>query len=248
MVLIIAVALLVLVHVAKVRGWPGTRLVAAQCARARPFVVAYVRGSPGTFLYLLVLSVTTWVLLGLTDQTVNSVLTEHSTNLEQLRQNPVRVLIRSAFWADGYLLLAWLVLFALVLAPAERWLGTPRWLIVFVSGHVGATLATAAGLWVLIRWGMASSSLEGVVDVGVSYGFAAVAAVFSYRLAPPGRWYWAGGLLALAVGAAVVGRTFTDFGHLAAVIIGFSMYPISRSVGVRSRRTGPVWRPPIVKS
>jgi len=247
-VLIVAVVLLVLAHVAKVRGWPGARIVEAQWARARPFVSAYVRGSPATFLYLLVLSVTTWVLLGLTDQTVDSVLSEHSTNLEQLRQNPVRVLIRSAFWADGYLLLAWLVLFALILAPAERWLGTARWLIVFVAGHVGATLATAAGLWVLIRWGMASPSLEGVVDVGVSYGFAAVAAVFSYRLASPGRWLWAGGLLAVAVGAAVVGRTFTDFGHLAAVMIGFSMYPITRSAGVVPRRSGPIWQPLLVRS
>ena len=183
MVLIVAVVLLVLAHVAKVRAWPGARIVEAQWARARPFVSAYVRGSPATFLYLLVLSVTTWVLLGLTDQTVDSVLSEHSTNLEQLRQNPVRVLIRSAFWADGYLLLAWLVLFSLILAPAERWLGTARWLIVFV-----------------------------------------------------------------AVGAAVVGRTFTDFGHLAAVMIGFSMYPITRSAGVVPRRSGPIWQPLLVRS
>jgi hypothetical protein len=244
-VLIVVVVLLVLARLAKVRDWPGAALVERQWASARPFVVAYVRGSPATFLYLLVLSVTTWVLLGLTDQTVQSVLTEHSTNLEQLRQNPVRVLIRSAFWADGYLLLAWLVLFALVLAPAERWLGTVRWLVVFVAGHVGATLVTAAGLWLLIGWGKASPSLEGVVDVGVSYGFAAVAAVFTYRLPAPGRWLWAAGLLMVAVGGSILGGTFTDFGHLAAVVIGFSLYPITRSAGVSERGSGPVWRPPM---
>ena len=204
--------------------------------------MAYVRGSPATFLYLFVLSITTWVLLGLTGDIVESILREHSTNLDQLRTNPVRVLIRSAFWVDGYLLLVWLVLFAMVLAPVERWLGTVRWLVVFVAGHVGATLATAAGLWLAIRWGVAPTRLSGVVDVGVSYGFAALAAVFTYRLPRPGRWYWAGGLLALAVGAAVVGRTFTDFGHLAAVLIGFSMYPITRSAGVEQRSHGPIWR------
>ncbi len=100
----------------------------------------------------------------------------------------------------------WVVLFALVLAPAERWLGTVRWLVVFVTGHVGATLATAAGLWLAIRWRLAPTSLSDVIDVGVSYGFAALAAVFTYRLPPPGRWYWAGGLLAVAVGAAIIGE------------------------------------------
>ena len=63
------------------------------------------------------------------------------------------MLIRSAFWVDGYLLLVWLVLFALVLAPVVRWLSTARWLVVFAACHVGATLATAAGLWLAIRWG-----------------------------------------------------------------------------------------------
>ena len=134
------------------------------------------------------------------------------------------------------------MLFALVLAPVERWLGTWRWLVVFVAGHVGATLATAAGLWLAIRWRLAPTSLSDVVDVGVSYGFAALAAVFTYRLPPPGRWYWAGGLLAVAGAAAIIGGTFTDFGHLAAVMIGFAMYPITRSAGVEQRSHGPIWR------
>ena len=243
MVLIVAVGLLLLAHLAKVRGWPGVAAIQRRWAQARPTVVAYVRGSPATFLYLFVLSVTTWVLLGLTSDVVHSILSQHSTNLDQLRQNPMRVLIRSAFWADGYLLLVWMILFALVLAPAERWLGTVRWLWVFVAGHVGATLVTAAGIWIAIRWGMASTRLQGVVDVGVSYGFAAVAAVFTYRLPSPARWWWAAGLLLLAVGASIVGGTFTDFGHLAALTIGFAMYPITRSAAVASRAEGPIWSP-----
>ena len=168
-----------------VRGWPGTAAIGRWWRGVRPSVWRS-SGPPATFLYLFVLSITTWVLLGLTGDIVDSILREHSTNLDQLRTNPVRVLIRSAFWVDGYLLLVWVVLFALVLAPAERWLGTVRWLVVFVAGHVGATLATAAGLWLAIRWRLAPSSLSDVVDVGVSYGFAALAAVFTYRLPPPG--------------------------------------------------------------
>ena len=243
MVLIVAVVLIALARVAMMRDAPGTAAAERWWSRVRPSVVAYVRGSPATFLYLFVLSITTWVLLGLTGDVVESILREHSTNLDQLRTNPVRVLIRSAFWVDGYLLLVWVVLFALVLAPAERWLGTVRWLVVFAAGHVGATLATAAGLWLAIRWKLAPSSLSDVVDVGVSYGFAALAAVFTYRLPAPGRWYWAGGLFAVAAGAAIIGGTFTDFGHLAAVMIGFAMYPITRSADVEQRSHGPIWRP-----
>ncbi len=77
----------------------------------------------------------------------------------------------------------------------------------------------------------------------MSYGFAALAAVFTYRLPRPGRWYWAGGLLVAAGGAAIIGGTFTDFGDLAAVMIGFAMYPITRSAGVAQRSHGPIWRP-----
>jgi len=244
-VLIVAVVLVALCRVAMVRGWPGTATARRWWGRVRPSVVAYVRGSPATFLYLFVLSITTWVLLGLTGDIVESILREHSTNLDQLRTNPVRVLIRSAFWVDGYLMLVWLVLFALVLAPVERWLGTARWLVVFAAGHVGATLATAAGLWLAIRWKVAPTSHSDVVDVGVSYGFAALAAVFTYRLPRPWRWYWAGGLLVAAGAAAIVGGTFTDFGHLAAVMIGFAMYPITRSAGVEQRFHGPIWRPAV---
>ncbi len=248
MVVIVVAVLIALSRVAMARGWPGTTSVRQWWRRTRPSAIAYVRGSPATFLYLFVLSITTWVLLGLTPDVVDAILQEHSTNLDQLRTDPVRVLIRSAFWVDGYFLLVWVVLFAVVLAPAERWLGTIRWVVVFVAGHVGATLATAAGLWLAIRWGLAPASLEGVVDIGVSYGFAALAAVFTYRLPTPARWWWAGGLVVIAMSVAAISRTFTDFGHLAALLIGFAMYPITRSPAVEQRSHGPIWRPAPVQT
>jgi hypothetical protein len=57
-------------------------------------------------------------------------------NVHHLTHDPVRVLIRSAFWLSGYELLFWAALFLVVLAPAERWLGTSRWLLAFASGHI----------------------------------------------------------------------------------------------------------------
>ncbi len=41
------------------------------------------------------------------------------------------------------------------LAPVERWLGTPRWLLVFSLGHIVATLLVADAIWGAIRLGQA---------------------------------------------------------------------------------------------
>jgi hypothetical protein len=128
-----------------------------------------------------------------------------------------------------------------VLAPAERWLGTSRWAAVFALGHVVATLGVAWGLWLAIRHGYAAKHLENAIDVGVSYGFASVAAVFSYRLPRPWRWVWALALVVVTLTALLAGRTFTDAGHFVAVVIGFACYPFTQGAQIRSRAEGPIW-------
>ena len=130
-----------------------------------------------------------------------------------------------------------------MLAPAERWLGTGRWLIAFAAGHVGATLLTATGVWLAIRSGIASHRLEDAVDVGVSYGFAAVAALFTYRLPGRWRWLWAAGLLSYVAAGILLDGSFTSFGHATAVLIGFALYPLTRSTGVQDRRAEPILLP-----
>ena len=77
------------------------------------------------------------------------------------------------------------MLFPLVLAPAERWLGTLRTIVAFFIGHVGATLITAAVLALLIHHDYLPRRLRDVVDVGSSYGFMCVAGLFTYRLPYP---------------------------------------------------------------
>jgi hypothetical protein len=243
MVVLVVAVLAVVFEAARRRGWRLAVLVAAAWTRVRPTVVAYIRASPATFAYLAALSVTTWVLLSSSGQVVDLLLREHSTSLNQLIANPVKVLIRSGFWAPGYALLAWAILFAVVLAPAERWLGTRRWVTVFAAGHVLATLGAALVLWLEIRYGWASPQLEDSIDVGVSYGFAAVAAVFTFRLPGAWRWYWAATLVAAALAALLIGRTFTDVGHLLALGIGFACYPLTTGAATRSRAAGPIWSP-----
>lgn len=69
-----------------------------------------------------------------------------------------------------------------MLAPVERWLGSARTAFAFAAGHVGATLLTAAGLWLALRYEVVGTYITHAIDVGASYGFFAVAAVLVFRL------------------------------------------------------------------
>lgn len=180
--------------------------------RLRPRLADFARRAPGTFGYLFVVAVTTWVLRGSSPAVARLLFRERSSNLHHLTHDPIRVLIGSAFWLSDARLLPWAVLFSLVLAPAEHWLGTSRWLLAFAAGHVGATLITVAGIWAGIRAHRLDPALAYALDVGVSYGFAAVAALLTFRL--PARWRppYAIGLLGYAGLRLAVGGTFTDQG------------------------------------
>ena len=242
MIALVAVLVILIGRLAFSHDWPGTAPLAQWWRTYRPTLVAFVRASPATFVYLAILSVTTWVLVGASPTVVSALLEEQSTNLRHLRQDPLRVLIRSAFWLSGYELLFWAALFLIVLAPAERWLGTVRWLVAFTAGHVGATVMTASGIWLAIKSGVAPERLQNAVDVGVSYGFAAIAALFTYRLPQPWRIAWAAGLIAYASSGIVIDRDFTAYGHAAALVIGFALYPLTRAPGVKARASVPTRR------
>ncbi len=118
--------------------------------------------------------------------------------------------------------------FALLAVISATSLGTGRWLVVFAAGHVGATLATLGGIWIAIETGAASAHLAHSVDVGVSYGFFAVAAILAYRV--PRRWRpaYIVAVAAYPVAGTVLFQGFADFGHLLALAIGFALYPLAR--------------------
>lgn len=205
-------------------------------------VSRYLHSAPGTVTYLAILAVTTLTLHTSSGRVGAVLLRQQSTNLANMVHHPVSVLISSAFWIQSGNLLTWLLPFALVLAPAERWLGTGRWLAVFVAGHVGATLITLAGIWSLTSGGVTHVALVHDIDVGISYGFYAVAAVLVYRL--PVKWR-------LPVAAALVGRLayaavgggYTELGHVCAAFIGLACWPIvhRRLVRLRAQSEGHVW-------
>jgi hypothetical protein len=186
-------------------------------------VTAWIRSAPATYVYLFTLCVTTWVLQTASGPTAHRLLLEQSTNLDRLEHEPVRVLVASAFWLpQAWELVAWAVLFTLVMAPAERWLGSRRFVLAFAAGHVGATLGTAAVLWLAIHWQFVAARLGRVQDVGASYGFFAVAAAFTLHIPRRLRLRATVVLWAAVVGGYFATEGVSTLGHAFAVLIGYA--------------------------
>lgn len=195
-----------------------TRLVAAW---------HFVRSAPLTYLWLLVLLVTT-VVQHLLGRRLHAVLVDQSTNLHHLATDPFEVLIASLLWIDGKDWTPYLVLFTLILAPAERWLGHRRWLEVGLACHVGATYVSEAALYTLITLHRESERLTYARDIGVSYFLAGMAAVLTYHVRQPWRWAYLAALIGIFTVPLVIAPDFTAIGHAAAVAIGLACYPLTR--------------------
>ncbi len=202
----------------------------------------YVRRSPGTYIWLGILLFTTAAAHRMSPQFEEEFLRQRSTNLHELSDNPVRVLLASAMWLDGGYWLPYAALYSVIHAPVERWLGTMRWLAVAAGAHVLATLISEGALLVAIEQGIAPRSAMNTLDVGVSYALAGVAAVLTYRLRAPWRYVWAAGLLVFFAAPMTVTPTFTDLGHFIAVLLGLAAYPMTKGrrdpKGTALARTG----------
>jgi hypothetical protein len=178
--------------------------------------------------WLAILLVTTILLNHLSPEYRETFLVRRSTNLHELERQPVRVLIASALYIDGSSWWPYLLLYTLFHAPAERWLGTAKWLLVAVIAHVGATYISEGQLNWLIQHALAPESARQVLDVGVSYALAGVQAVLVYKLVPRWRAPYAALLIVYyGVPMLLAGRTFTNLGHFSAVLLGFACYPLT---------------------
>lgn len=191
-------------------------------------VWAYIRSAPGTYIWLAILLVTTVIMHHLSADTLQVLLGNRSTNLHHLREDPVRVLISSAFWIDGSRWVPYAVLYSIFHAQAERWLGTLRWLAVLVTAHVGATYLSEGALYWAIRHGHANADAVFTLDVGVSYALAGIVAVLAYRIAMPWRIVYALGVAVVYTLPVLSERSFTSLGHFSAMLIGFACYPLTR--------------------
>jgi hypothetical protein len=195
--------------------------------RAAATVWHYIRRAPATFIWLVILTVTTYLISRINPAFRDHFLRQRSTNLHELGRNPIRVLVSSAMWIDGGGLWIYYVLYNVFHVPAERMLGTGRWFAVVVAAHVGATYLSEGAVYWEIRHGYLPYQAIYTLDVGVSYALAGVQAVLAYLIAKPWCYLYACALLGYYGYRLVAGNTFTDLGHFSAVLIGFACYPLT---------------------
>ncbi len=148
------------------------------------------------------------------------VVAQASTNLHNLAHGHLATLLDSAFITDSGPMYFWLPCLVCLLALAELIWRSGRLAIVFITGHIGATLLVAAGLTAAIEFHWLPMSVSRASDVGVSYG--AVAVLGALTSAIPRRWrpMWIGFWIPVGLAAAVLGEDFTDVGHTVALILG----------------------------
>jgi len=187
----------------------------------------YLRSAPGTFIWLAILFATTMVLNNASPQYAHWLLEHRSTNIHYLDQSPVRVLVSSALWLDGGDWPFYFVLYNLFHVPAERWLGTLRWLAVLLIAHVGATYVSEGVLLWAIDHGNAPQSARFTLDYGVSYALSGVVAVLAYLIVEPWRYVYIAAVLVFYGLALFSTRNFTSVGHFTAAMLGFACYPLT---------------------
>lgn len=194
------------------------------------------RRIPLTLGYIGVLVATTVTLHVLDPTQRHRVLVASSTNVHELSRVPVRVLVASAVWISSGRVLPSALLLGAVAGTLEWNVGSQSTAFVFAMGHVLASAFVGLGLAAGIAAGVVSPSLEHVVDVGPSYGFAAVAAVLSGLV--PRRWrVWYLVAFAAWLGAGMAdGIDYVAIGHLTAAAIGFACVPFVRRRARQRRR------------
>lgn len=224
----------------ELRDWwhsPGRTLRALCAARDQ------LGAAPASCAYAFTLFVTWWTLRGISDVAGHRLILSLSTNLHNMRREPVQVLVASAFWTEGGFPWGTMLGFLIVMAFAERWLGTVRWILVFASGHVGATLIIVTGIAYAVQHQLIPVKVIHAADVGTSYGFSAVLAALAFHLPGLARIVWAVCLLGWYVLDVWRARTFTDYGHLAAVLIGLAVGTLALLISLRLERLGARRRP-----
>jgi len=236
---------LVVVYLLRTTSWASGHVRAVW-----EWLKAWAKLAPFTTVLSLVVAVHAWMLLGLTPRLREAVLLTHSTTLAHLKQEPLTVLFGSAMWTDVNELLFMALTAFIYLAPLERWIGTWRTVLAFLAGHIGATVLIA--LWIeetVLLTPEQDRVYSRTIDVGISYGAYACAALLAYRLRWPFRLSVWSLLLAYLLYQASLKNfdatvDYTPLGHLVAFGIGLACYPLTRTRRARERRGDPWIRIP----
>jgi hypothetical protein len=176
-----------------------------------------------TLAYAATLFGVTTVLLAMGPAVQDEAIRYASTNLHNLGHGRLWTLVASAFVIDAGPMTVWLPGVVCVLGLAE-WLWRSRRLVIaFVVGHLGATVLVAAGLAWAVRAGWAPMSVRWASDVGMSYGVLGALGALTAAIPVRYRPVWLGWWLFSAVAMLAVGRTFTDVGHVTALVLGMAV-------------------------
>jgi uncharacterized membrane protein len=198
--------------VASANGWAAkTRVVLSFLPR--------LRVAP---LYALAVFTCSLVLhYGLSEEARDRVILANSTNVTNLEQHKYWTLITSAFIVEEHIEIPALLLVLCVMSLAELLWGWRRLIVVFLAGHVLASCL----VYGLLRAGVHNNAVPGRVlvaaDVGVSYGVLGVSGAIAMTLPVRARRILVPLALLLVVVPLLVRPTFTDLGHLLAILIGF---------------------------
>lgn len=138
-----------------------------------------------------------------------------STNVVNLRHNPVGTLVVSAFFSTS-LKAAWPVAIAFALFGANRVLGNWRTALLCAAGQVLGTLVSEGMVDYRVTHHLLPTSDAHIVDIGPSYVVVSVLAVAALYDSKPVRIAAAADLAVLVFGS----RIFTGLSHLDVAAVG----------------------------
>lgn len=194
---------------------------------------AWVMSAPITFTYMAIFTASTVVQRTSPPRLIDLLTKLNSSNLFRLGDDPVEVLLTSAFWvADhGSDLATYLIVFGTVVAWAERRYGSPRMLLIGASAHVFGSLLTAALEKGAIETGRLPDRIAFATDVGVSYVEVGSCAAAVLVMA---GWMRLAGTVVMFVMVGIpviVDHTIWDVGHLLATLCGLTAALLLRLAG-----------------
>jgi hypothetical protein len=183
-----------------------------------------VRRADVAVIYVLIVLVASVFLAAQPPALLRSWVQQSSTNLLNMRERPLSVLLLSAFVVSPLSQLVLLLPALVAYATIQRWLGRAAAVIIGALGHVGATLFVMSMEITALYRHIAGFSIVVSPDIGVSYGLAAACGALIARV-PRGRWRVGYTLLSLAVIVVqfVLLRDFSALGHAVAWAIGVSV-------------------------
>lgn len=207
---------------------PPARLLAVP--RVRPWLLLPTpAGTPFTFGYAALLAVTSLIAAQAPPSLVYALYQGSSTDVAHLVRSPAVVLLTSALWIAGGLVSPYALAFVLVLTALERRIGGARAACVFLAGHVLATLATEVPVGLAVLAGQLPGTSLHRLDYGISFGVAASTGALAGLLRPWLRWPLLAGTAGLLLNDLLAYTDpMTNWGHLIALTIGVSTWPVIR--------------------